>query len=197
MTEIFQSTRPVQGATHITPWCWWITIFQSTRPVQGATVQIQRIVGAIYISIHAPRAGRDRRSWRPTTTASYFNPRAPCRARLLVTQFTHTSLGFQSTRPVQGATEVGHQLHHRTGISIHAPRAGRDLDIKIGRRVDYNFNPRAPCRARQVSGFWLVAVVEFQSTRPVQGATMISAGQGGRCGISIHAPRAGRDLFIV
>ena len=130
MTEIFQSTRPVQGATHITPWCWWITIFQSTRPVQGATVQIQRIVGAIYISIHAPRAGRDRRSWRPTTTASYFNPRAPCRARLLVTQFTHMADEFQSTRPVQGATSSCRSTPSSLGFQSTRPVQG--ATVKTG-----------------------------------------------------------------
>ena len=78
--------------------------FQSTRPVRGATSAAG--LGQIRdnISIHAPRAGRDplgRGTWYST---GHFNPRAPCGARLLVTQFTHMADEFQSTRPVRGAT---------------------------------------------------------------------------------------------
>ena len=81
-------------------------------------------------------------------SANYFNPRAPCGARLAwmylfknydLFQSTRPvrgatadwvdkddSLLFQSTRPVRGATPFsgGRQVGHE--ISIHAPRAGRD-----------------------------------------------------------------------
>ena len=79
---------------------------------------------------------------------------------------------FQSTRPVRGATfpemvsTGGYNL-----VSIHAPRAGRDI------------NPPASNASRTV----------FQSTRPVRGATLISTTAPGARGVSIHAPRAGRD----
>ena len=79
----FQSTRPVRGAT-----CGWPSAdrsrydfnprapcgarryfgaqfyqynqFQSTRPVRGATKMAEVLDEEIEISIHAPRAGRDR-----------------------------------------------------------------------------------------------------------------------------------------
>ena len=57
------------------------------------------------------------------------------------------------------------------GISIHAPRVGRDDYL---RGCDYKchyFNPRAPCGARR-DGFNPHLAV---------------------CDISIHAPRVGRD----
>ena len=102
----FQSTRPVRGATEETtteeskP-----EKFQSTRPVRGATREDDRVSRALIISIHAPRAGRDKgsekepkphqtfQSTRPVRGAtgsfrtlirliSNFNPRAPCGARL-------------------------------------------------------------------------------------------------------------------
>ena len=56
-----------------------------------------------------------------------------------------------------------------------------------------HFNPRAPCGARPRTGFLPPTVDQFQSTRPLRGAT------GGRnflppfSVISIHAPLAGRD----
>ncbi len=79
---------------------------------------------------------------------------------------------FQSTRPVRGATheaaEVLHRLCHFNPrapcgarpspalrcrsvscISIHAPRAGRDLFFFFNVSQLVNFNPRAPCGARQ------------------------------------------------
>ena len=56
-------------------------------------------------------------------------------------------------------------------ISIHAPRAGRDRQKQ---RVDPMYH-------------------EFQSTRPVRGATINDIILIGLGKISIHAPRAGRD----
>ena len=58
----FQSTRPVRGATPMTKSFWIPSMFQSTRPVRGATPieGIEAITPPV--SIHAPRAGRDR--WR-------------------------------------------------------------------------------------------------------------------------------------
>ena len=35
-------------------------MFQSTRPVRGATKRLYTIDGDMFVSIHAPRAGRDR-----------------------------------------------------------------------------------------------------------------------------------------
>ena len=132
----------------------------------------QRLTGKA-ISIHAPRVGRDtaratsawsspafqstRPVWgatlfrgRPCSRRSYFNPRAPCGARLRkltarvnqvvisihaprVGRDMHThpirQIGdaFQSTRPVWGATVLRDALQDAFFISIHAPRVGRDL----------------------------------------------------------------------
>ncbi len=58
-------------------------------------------------------------------------------------------------------------------ISIHAPRAGRDQEGKQA----YGSNE------------------QFQSTRPVRGATGAVGGHGVVQMISIHAPRAGRDTI--
>ena len=56
-----------------------------------------------------------------------------------------------------------------------------------------NFNPRAPCGARQESVAMSRDKAIFQSTRPVRGATLPPVVAGDGTAISIHAPRAGRD----
>ena len=124
--------------------------------------------------------------------------------------------GFQSTRPVRGATDFREIPEDEEGISIHAPRAGRDhradprsraADISIhAPRAGRDTGGGATCRAAGISihapraGRDQAAVIEanrqrvFQSTRPVRGATLVSLLAAGHEYISIHAPRAGRDL---
>ncbi|EFR40935.1 hypothetical protein HMPREF9162_2202 [Selenomonas sp. oral taxon 137 str. F0430] len=57
---------------------------------------------------------------------SCFDARAPCGARLGVGLTGFSQEKFQSTRPVRGATLLVLLGHIRIGVSIHAPRAGRD-----------------------------------------------------------------------
>ena len=214
----FQSTRPVGGATgdsgdaqlgqHV-----------SIHAPRGGRDQNRKVsLAPERVSIHAPRGGRDTffctpkrrkpmfQSTRPVGGATWrfrrrpawparFNPRAPWGARLCsFCEITRLDK-FQSTRPVGGATSRPLISEHRTPVSIHAPRGGRDTPSG-GRR------PR-----------W----TEFQSTRPVGGATEGSESPP-RCSggfnprapwgarpiqgrqfphlrmVSIHAPRGGRDL---
>ena len=79
----------------------------------------------------------------------YFNPRSPCGERLQNPFFVSTSLIFQSTLPVWGATAPLSLPPCPICISIHAPRVGSDL-------------PRLLCR---------LPAWQFQSTLPVWGAT--------------------------
>ena len=126
------------------------------------------------ISIHAPREGRDRRDnnrhkdeqrfqstrpargatgnyrWKTKGEEKYFNPRAPRGARPC---HWRDSLFFW-------------------GISIHAPREGRDHQSELQRReVRRHFNPRAPRGARP----------------------KVFSSRSSSLRISIHAPREGRD----
>ena len=148
LRQEFQSTRPARGAT-ITDRARVHAInvmFQSTRPARGATKPFLRVSNDSDVSIHAPRAGRDRDA-RSRTTYTGFNPRAPRGARRSVSDDfigascfnpraprgarrttridqTHAAR-FQSTRPARGATRPA-RLPPRSPVSIHAPRAGRD-----------------------------------------------------------------------
>ena len=235
----FQSTRPVWGATLVlvNNFCnREISIhaprvgrdvlppprggeeqgFQSTRPVWGATASYRAAQYWYFISIHAPRVGRDALARLSVKVNSYFNPRAPCGARLHVFSEHADYFPFQSTRPVWGATRAqggtrGSPRHFNPRapcgarpfsaflspslgrISIHAPRVGRDQNgtpMPVG--VPH-FNPRAPCGARPAMASQLSAPCLFQSTRPVWGATLMSQFKSHKKSISIHAPRVGRD----
>ena len=85
----------------------------------------------------------------PTRTTPNFNPRTPRGVR----------------RGPSGSRTAG------GNISIHAPRAGRDVII-LRIRIEQS---------------------AFQSTRPVRGATCTKQSRTFDLHISIHAPRAGRD----
>ena len=78
-------------------------------------------------------------------------------------------------------------------ISIHAPRAGRDSISSLLYAALKYFNPRAPCGARRHQLRQTALVDQFQSTRPVRGATRCLCSGCNSAHISIHAPRAGRD----
>ena len=79
------------------------------------------------------------------------------------------------------------------GVSIHAPRVGRDSFGFHNYAYNQRFNPRAPCGARPAPSLVANAPNEFQSTRPVWGATPTEEGTINAGSVSIHAPRVGRD----
>ena len=107
-------------------------------------------VEATFISIHAPRAGRD---------LVY---------GLLANGFTE----FQSTRPVRGATDQVHRGELAGSISIHAPRAGRDVALDQQQANDVLFQSTRPVRGATVVSVAASGTAPvFQSTRPVRGAT--------------------------
>ena len=121
---------------------------------------------------------------------------------------------------MRGATKSAADGATAFGISIHAPRAGRDqtnLDFLV---ILKNFNPRAPCGARLINEHKTMGIETNFNPRAPCGARLkpcsvkdlvksisIHAPRAGRdmepsklamapLVISIHAPRAGRDLFF-
>ena len=140
--------------------------------MRGATKVALVEASAQGISIHAPHAGRDGKWEVSGHFIRYFNPRAPCGARLSVDSGPSFASEFQSTRPMRGATLVLGSIAAWERISIHAPHAGRDerrnyqnsgsrtisIHAPHAGRDEYDvrvafgqndFNPRAPCGARQ------------------------------------------------
>ena len=149
------------------------------------------------VSIHAPRAGRDRKRHSRTTATRGFNPRAPRGARRVQVAGRCAAVLFQSTRPARGATKQAYWLQFFSPVSIHAPRAGRDCLFSINVYGLFCFNPRAPRGARPASANAAFSASPFQSTRPARGATRPAwRGAIHRC-VSIHAPRAGRDRLAL
>ena len=154
----------------------------------------------MYISIHAPRAGCDRRKrTNPNRPSCHFNPRTPCGVRrkswsrpwaswrkisihapragcdLWMSSRTRGRPPFQSTHPVRGATRAVRPLPSWNGYFNPRTPCG----VRPGRGVDYgggrgHFNPRTPC-----------------GVRPRRQHTQANVRH-----ISIHAPRAGCDWRV-
>ena len=207
----FQSAHPVRGATFFGFRILPAPLFQSTRPVWGATLARSVASIALIISIHAPRVGRDSFCTTTTCRRTDFNPRAPCGARRLEKQRARRMGRFQSTRPVWGATRcfarrrdcvlfqstrpvwgataatyprtgiliisihaprVGrdtfrqHEIPWKQSISIHAPRVGRDRITPSSAPASRNFNPRAPCGARPTVAPVASRAVDFNPRAP-------------------------------
>ena len=168
----FQSTRPLRGATPAVLTYTFIIAYFNPRAPCGARPQGgNNMYNRIRISIHAPLAGRDVQLRGHHVQLRDFNPRAPCGARLVFRKFLSWRTTFQSTRPLRGATAHKQVCLVIPIISIHAPLAGRDRKCSGAAAADRNFNPRAPCGARRLNKLLAIMGEEFQSTRPLRGAT--------------------------
>ena len=144
--------------------------------MRGATKKSPDESSSLYISIHAPHAGRDRRrTWR-RTTRTHFNPRAPRGARRIARSLAKTHKHFNPRAPRGARRQLDADQRETERISIHAPHAGRDFNLPVvrGRRV--YFNPRAPRGARRRAKWYTIPKSVFQSTRPARGATHFMVG---------------------
>ena len=191
---MFQSTRPVRGAT--------TTSFSdlpesprfNPRAPCGARPDLrQSPAGGKDVSIHAPRAGRDQGRQRPATgrSVSIHAPRAG-RDPGVEPSIASNCVSIHAPR---AGRDLGYfQVVRDSDVSIHAPRAGRDFRTVHFLRFYFGFqstrpvrgatggggaaaqggagfNPRAPCGARPRGFLNDARRVSFQSTRPVRGAT--------------------------
>ena len=220
-------------------------VFQSTRPVWGATHSPASDPGCARISIHAPRVGRDSSFRRcPCTAAAFQSTRPVWGATTRTTGRACRHGQFQSTRPVWGATRAGslslslstyfnprapcgaRRLARSVAsialiISIHAPRVGRDAaDLGLhqclrqfqstrpvwgathgdfhNQNKAVHFNPRAPCGARLGFRFeQRLLNFDFNPRAPCGARPGSKTGDIIGESISIHAPRVGRDRFQV
>ena len=118
--------------------------FQSTRPVWGATTNGVNLCMTSKISIHAPRVGRDNRSIQGCHQGQTFQSTRPVWGATVTCCANHPIITlFQSTRPVWGATLKRRLLDGRTFISIHAPRVGRDPEAAAAHK-DEQISIHAP-----------------------------------------------------
>ena len=174
LDDEFQSTRPMRGATINQLRMAFQIQFQSTRPMRGATrLLILRSTQAVEFQSTRPMRGATVIVGAAAPTIFYFNPRAPCGARLTVRLNSFSSLmRFQSTRPMRGATNKIH--HGNQSLTFQSTRPMRGATMSILPRAINDFR--------------------FQSTRPMRGATGDLCLHCPLCDISIHAPHAGRDV---
>ena len=154
--------------------------------------------------MHGLRPERDRfQSTRPVwgateaipnmiTQLPNFNPRAPCGARRAGSK-TGDIIGISIHAPRVGRDRSCAARICEMSISIHAPRVGRDVATNAMWIVYESFQSTRPVWGATVRHSVFFIRRKFQSTRPVWGATS-GRTRCSRCRrISIHAPRVGRD----
>ena len=100
---------------------------------------------------------------------------------------------FQSTPPERGATHTMNTARMELYVSIHAPREGSDLRPDNPCAGSAGFNPRPPRGERLGWSAMRILSIQFQSTPPERGATLMAYYGAGEYGVSIHAPREGSD----
>ena len=174
---LFQSTRPIRGATQQQQ---QQERFQGPRdfnPRAPYGARLNHLTGATPrkgISIHAPHTGRDFPGAVRLLCLLYFNPRAPYGARLVVLCLIEFLLPYFNPRAPYGARPQSAPFRRlRRRISIHAPHTGRDGNIRVTLMLGKDFNPRAPYGARPLSSVFTKKRLSFQSTRPIRGATRL------------------------
>ena len=104
------------------------------------------------VSIHAPRVGRDPIDWSATGGYVGFQSTRPVWGATPSPASAASASEFQSTRPVWGATAPRQRIVSPRPVSIHAPRVGRDRGENLKAERVGGFNPRAPCGARHFGG---------------------------------------------
>ena len=172
MSDEFQSTHPLRGATQATPRCPTLTPISIHAPLAGCDAYTDSLVRPFdAISIHAPLAGCDWSTRSGRSRRRNFNPRTPCGVRRVRINRDDVDAIFQSTHPLRGATGFLPDTQSRATISIHAPLAGCDTSGSYDFYLVYHFNPRTPCGVRRTVPVAALDLNRFQSTHPLRGAT--------------------------
>ena len=151
------------------------------------------------ISIHAPHTGRDHGLQRQLLRQEGFQSTRPIRG---ATPFLYTlplpRLYFNPRAPY-GARLAASQIAPPTTVHFNprAPYGARPIYTSSPYSAATDFNPRAPYGARLiVSHDGSRVLYEFQSTRPIRGATLLLFCSRYPFDISIHAPHTGRDQGV-
>ena len=150
--RLFQSTRPLRGATRFTI-CGLHhhTDFNPRAPCGARRQILERMRTWDNISIHAPREGRDL-PMRPSKAVRYISIHAPREGRDEVYGVRWLALehAFQSTRPARGATETpSTEFPTQSKFQSTRPARGATRTVSTARK----------------------SLQTFQSTRPARGAT--------------------------
>ena len=149
------------------------------------------------ISIHAPHTGRDRWTDRPQPVPCGFQSTRPIRGATLfrLSRFLRCRI-FQSTRPIRGATRGSSSIQIRQRyFNPRAPYGARHNRLSDNMLCN-NISIHAPHTGRDDSGpGWTTTGLHFNPRAPY-GARRSGVSPAGPCGgISIHAPHTGRDFI--
>ena len=150
-----------------------------------------------YISIHAPREGRDEvYGVRWLALEHAFQSTRPARGATETpsTEFP-TQSKFQSTRPARGATRTV-STARKSLQTFQSTRPARGATTRFSQPSDssLHFNPRAPRGARRARYQRRGSLCRHFNPRAPRGARpRDSLNRQIRVCISIHAPREGRD----
>ena len=110
--------------------------FNPRAPRGARPAAVADAVDGFFISIHAPREGRDCWEFLPVAGRDNFNPRAPRGARH-GDERPAGGAGFISIHaPREGRDTIRHCSGRKDRISIHAPREGRDRRCKASNIVN-------------------------------------------------------------
>ena len=170
----FLSARPGRGATlHHAGTSWRFAAFLSARPGRGATPDGGAPGQSRRVSIRAPRAGRDAAATHRNSSATAFLSARPGRGATARHPGLHSALLRFYPRAPGGARHAALVVAPPlAGVSIRAPRAGRDHPGTHRRRSADEVSIRAPRAGRDLGiieqraeGGW------FLSARPGRGAT--------------------------
>ncbi len=123
-----------------------------------------------------------------------FNPRSPYRERRnTFSGMSGNVINFNPRSPYRERRYVTEQSHMLKIISIHAPHTGSDKRSNIV-AIGNGISTHAPHTGSDVgTPPHFLNLFQFQSTLPIQGATMDNATAIRVEGISIHAPHTGSD----
>ena len=149
------------------------------------------------VSIHAPRAGSDTPGPGSLSTPTRFQSTLPARGatRPGVAGYDRNRVSIHAPRA--GSDSQGLFEHVCPLVSIHAPRAGSDYIVTANRHCTRLFQSTLPARGATYEPPVFGYDRQFQSTLPARGATRRLSVPGRRSPVSIHAPRAGSDFWIV
>ena len=217
ISRLFQSTRPMRGATlSVRPRSSNLPV-SIHAPHAGRDLIKDRLYRSVNVSIHAPHAGRDAGQRAPAATYYVVSIHAPHAGRDCL-NYDHKRLrhGFNPRAPCGARPTLSLRSSSRRRFNPRAPCGARQFSAPPYSSVAC-FNPRAPCGARHDSFchecymtvfqstrpmrgatrrfYHHFANKQFQSTRPMRGATEVYLWSHSYLPVSIHAPHAGRDLW--
>ena len=174
-------------------------MFQFTHPVRGATAALLPRPTRNGVSIHAPRAGCDRRGIYQLRRRRCFNSRTPCGVRRRPIRQRRHRARVSIHAPRAGCDHAARKAEDsRRPVSIHAPRAGCDQVCRASKAISQNVSihaPRAGCDAlyHPLAGVYPC----FNSRTPCGVRRKPLPRDFWRAAVSIHAPRAGCDTTSV